>query len=729
MQKENGKEVLKSTSSIDISLKQVDSLYWKLPKDIIPDALLQKPPSIHSIKNLGLNISYDKLPDSHSLCSKNVNPNGSSTVVEVTRNDNKKKLQNISCAESTEIHSEVDNSCNQTDDTVTENIRHLESDQSQKKCLLQRTLTNIQCINDDVRQVDGWYNQVTVVTDEADLLPSDDASHYNANEPTIYGDPPNECNDKIDTENEIKCTELNKRDTNTNLVIEKEKNYDNKSKTIEILKDVIDENEQKNSNHIHSEAKNDVNPYAIQLANISECVNTISPCNKMDNENSSGNHPVIISIEQVLISSEDSLTQRKLKDMHGLKGLDENTPTSAFKTSNNTTLTEDISTNSKNCKTGSKNVMETAKNVNTNSDENLLNEKENSNLEVYRNSLLDETCNKDLEHISGQISSVCSAKNKAKNNKTKTHDSNTAVGLNSKLNNKQQNEESTNKKCTKVETPKIQEPKRRQKKVEKSIENQTKQNEKNKKDKKTKLVEKKKKECDNKNTTKSNAKKDDTTIADTKRKFSDLFGENSDSLILPEDLGITGGNAAVSLPTKFTSICDDTQNAVDLTIDSIDEPDVQCQATGLLKECNVIDTHVKGVENVDVLKNYTVICKDAYNPANSSLYENLNPAVSMDCSKVVIISTGVQSRLADSDYNGESESVPTNIIHPLKALATSTPLKIGDNYLKTIGRKEMEAQPHEASDKNRDTIGATPNDSEVPDLRIFVKRRRKLKKQ
>ncbi|XP_047514682.1 uncharacterized protein LOC125055953 isoform X2 [Pieris napi] len=248
---------------------------------------------------------------------------------------------------------------------------------------------------------------------------------------------------------------------------------------------------------------------------------------------------------------------------------------------------------------------------------------------------------------------------------------------------------------TQLEKPKkYQEPKRRQ--CPEKSDKHSKVNISNKKHKKKKLDETKFKEIDK-----------STLAPDGQKKFSDLFGESSNSLIMPEDLGIRSVEVAESPKIKFASICNDSQNAVD-HVENDPNP-----GPGLILE-SIADTRVDvNVTASEQLTNGTVICSDTRIPEKANLFENIKPAISTDRPDVVIVSTGVQSKLLEDDIDGDiSKSVSIDTARPLTALATSTPLK--DQNCVAAGRSVKDTVLDEAGD--------------VPDVRIFVKRRRKIKK-
>ncbi|CAF4775769.1 unnamed protein product [Pieris macdunnoughi] len=292
------------------------------------------------------------------------------------------------------------------------------------------------------------------------------------------------------------------------------------------------------------------------------------------------------------------------------------------------------------------------------------------------------TCNVELDQVSDKSISV---------NNVKIHKN--SLDLPAQLKCERGSEDSTDT-STKLEKPKkYQEPKRRQ--CPEKSDKHSKVNISNKKHKKKKLDETKVKEIDK-----------STLAPDGQKKFS-LFGECSNSLIMPEDLGIRSVEVAESLKIKFASICNDSQNAVD-HVENDPNP-----GPSLIQE-SIADTSVDvNMTASEQLTNGTVICSDTQIPEKANLFENIKPAISTDSPDVVIVSTGVQSKLLEDDIDRDiSKSVSIETALPLTALATSTPLKEQNCF--AAGRSVKDTVRDEAGD--------------VPDVRIFVKRRRKIKK-
>lgn len=275
-------------------------------------------------------------------------------------------------------------------------------------------------------------------------------------------------------------------------------------------------------------------------------------------------------------------------------------------------------------------------------------------------------------------------------------------------------------------------------------------------------------------------KEKDSKPKETKEKFSDLFGD-SNSLMTPEDLGIP----------SYLPISEDAQDAVDMKINQIidAEPLIDAIPSDTLTEnrgeskiekSKAVDDIPKAVSQTsnDVLEDKEVDndfkkepferTKEIIDPnqlPSLNVYANLNPTTDLDDDKVaktIIISTGKQSEIMyenKTKVTKLAEDVKVNAVdnikavHPipatkefksdtLKALATSTPHKefssvnpllyadttktdaICDSQLSTavatISGPEQVANQTEQN---------TLESNDAPDMRIFVKRRRKVFKR
>ncbi|XP_045512978.1 uncharacterized protein LOC123707181 isoform X1 [Pieris brassicae] len=583
---ENGKEVLKCNSTSEIYLQRVNPSLWGIPKVIIPDALLQKPPSVQclqdnlqtysEINSIGLSTSLNQTRDDRNSSNAKVNSNGCLTKTSSKASE----IPQVNSSHSSKLPQYSTNN----DDF--------------SSVLTNACKNKMPFINDtEPRQL------VSLGTVEGDLLLSDEGS------------------DNAD-----------RSSTADNTTIIKIKNTESVKNTFTF---------QSSSNSGENK----------MITNKNEEFDSKIP---VDQENHFKNLP------ETEIPSKDSLK--------------------SLQNENNGSTIDIISQNA-------------ALSLESNKAEKSLSNKETSHL--GKNS----TYNVELDQVSDKNKSV----NKVKVN-VEIHK--VPLDLPGKLKSEPGSEDYTDT-STKLEKPKkYQEPKRRQ--CPEKSDKQSKGYISNKKHKKKKLGETKFKECD-KSSLKNTKIQVDTIAPDSHRKFCDLFGESSNSLIMPEDLGIRSGAAAESQKIKFASICNDTQNAVD-HVENDPNP-----GPGLIKESTVdtrVDVNVTAGEH---LTNGTVICSlqlTTQRPEKANLFENIKPAISTDSPDVVIISTGVQSKLLEGEIDGDiSKNVSIDNARPLTALATSTPLK--DQKCIPASRSVKDTVPDEAGD--------------VPDVRIFVKRRRKIK--
>ncbi|KAF9411896.1 hypothetical protein HW555_009431 [Spodoptera exigua] len=234
----------------------------------------------------------------------------------------------------------------------------------------------------------------------------------------------------------------------------------------------------------------------------------------------------------------------------------------------------------------------------------------------------------------------------------------------------------------------------------------------------------------------------------TKEKFSDLFGD-SNSLVTPEDLGIP----------SYVPISEDAQDAVDininkaidaspLRIDKEEVPLVQTQTPIEMKETTTVSNVLKEAES-----------KENHKLPSPIVYENLNPGIDSndtDVVKTVIISTGVQPGICNANTqvirNPADHSMPTDVISKptaleykkhdvLKALATSTPQKeftdktskeTDDGTMDSASKSDVVKAVLTISNAEQVTKQNEVNSldsQDAPDVRIFMKRRRKVIKR
>lgn len=270
---------------------------------------------------------------------------------------------------------------------------------------------------------------------------------------------------------------------------------------------------------------------------------------------------------------------------------------------------------------------------------------------------------------------------------------------------------------------------------------------------------------------KKKEKRNETTSLQIKTKFSELFDDSS-SLIFPEDLGLTAVAAPTTrLPDKCVPFFEDALDAADLNTiksDSIKDS-IPPETSNVEMKPN---TDVK-VSKLDTANQHTIeedihiqedILEKSDDKSNDvptemtddvikSIYQNLEPGVSEEQDNVVktiIISTGIQPPVVFEDDEQEPPSKPEPLVKTIKdvglnALATSTPHKIWqpDVAVATIESKPSDSgcnsnnnsqivsfgnsELMDKSDSN--TVDSQTNDANVPDVRIFIKRRRKTIKK
>ncbi|KAJ8732199.1 hypothetical protein PYW08_014929 [Mythimna loreyi] len=269
-------------------------------------------------------------------------------------------------------------------------------------------------------------------------------------------------------------------------------------------------------------------------------------------------------------------------------------------------------------------------------------------------------------------------------------------------------------------------------------------------------------------------KEKESTPRETKDRFSDLFGDSS-SLMTPEDLGIP----------SYLPISEDAQDAVDMKINQIiDAAPIADKLPGNVVSHNGIEVTVQetavydDIPKADLEKSNTVAeDKDIKTKSSSSrnveiidtnqlpspiVYENLNPGTDLNdpnVVKTVIISTGKQPEIAYDSKIEESKptvAVQVNAVgntedthhvatkteikkDVLKALATSTPHKDfamnqEANAIKTNDICDPSVSNAVATITNLEpVVNQNENNAlesnDAPDVRIFVKRRRKLVKR
>ncbi|XP_039748908.1 uncharacterized protein LOC120625772 isoform X4 [Pararge aegeria] len=242
----------------------------------------------------------------------------------------------------------------------------------------------------------------------------------------------------------------------------------------------------------------------------------------------------------------------------------------------------------------------------------------------------------------------------------------------------------------------------------------------------------------------------------TKSKFSDLFGDSS-SLITPDDLGIPPTEIHLPLADKYASMFDNTQDAVDLNVVHIKK--TQSGNNNLQNDLSNEKT-ITGKADIDD----TLVSKDVDKSATvsnlrgDSLRDNPTMNDVSKLIKTVIISTGVQPKCTTSDniksqdnqqdserkciehtqdINIDKLKIPTSLLNNIKALATSTPhkpqLEDGATAIPdaNVENNSMISDTTHLSTNvcNSSNPEETVNETDIPDVRIFVRRRRKIIKR
>nr|XP_034824821.1 uncharacterized protein DDB_G0289357-like [Maniola hyperantus] len=190
----------------------------------------------------------------------------------------------------------------------------------------------------------------------------------------------------------------------------------------------------------------------------------------------------------------------------------------------------------------------------------------------------------------------------------------------------------------------------------------------------------------------------------TKHKFSDLFGDSS-SLITPDDLGISTPDIKLPLAAKYASIFDNTQDAVDLSVEDINR--VQSNACEVSAFPTIREDQSNDKTCIEKAKNddeKLLVSKDldknatTNNSLENNLYQKDRKSGDSEIVKTVIISTGVQPKYtsesnllqgsqkcgienADKTINNDEANMKTCVLNTINALATSTPQKTEHVYI------------------------------------------------
>lgn len=248
-------------------------------------------------------------------------------------------------------------------------------------------------------------------------------------------------------------------------------------------------------------------------------------------------------------------------------------------------------------------------------------------------------------------------------------------------------------------------------------------------------------------------------------KFSELFGDSS-SLVSPEDLGLV---PAVVPQENYVAMFEDAQDAIDMN--SIRAP-VAVESTEIHQKTDTQSNFGMNFENIKtqvITDEPKIIHQKPVNEESlqaesiliQNIYQNLQPEITpkeMDTEKTIIISTGMQPQCtleateANPTVNDSSEGdlhvmqcVKPTVLKDMvmKALATSTPQKIWQQN--TVQTELDPTMPNSKCDSNesQDASGdktsgidnsdnmhtSRTNGADEPDVRIFVKRRRKVLKK
>ncbi|PZC73473.1 hypothetical protein B5X24_HaOG209494 [Helicoverpa armigera] len=269
---------------------------------------------------------------------------------------------------------------------------------------------------------------------------------------------------------------------------------------------------------------------------------------------------------------------------------------------------------------------------------------------------------------------------------------------------------------------------------------------------------------------------------ETKETFSALFGESS-SLMTPEDLGIP----------MYVPISEDAQDAVDIKIDRIIDASTQedkefpaivhkVNAREMTEDTTAVthddkptdvpqNSNMKENEGFEQIGGKKAPKKKGVNEGllvsiniephelpSPVLYENMNPGTDSneppDIVKTVVISTGKQPEIEFdnreltvtpiTDVVGNEEQTTADVsqvpalkefkrLDTLKALATSTPHKdfpISNPIEAGVTQSIIVCDSNKPVEQGvKENCAKTLENQDAPDVRIFVKRRRKLAKR
>ncbi|CAG4936996.1 unnamed protein product [Colias eurytheme] len=828
---ENSKAVLKTTSSQDIDIRMVDKSLWKLPKVIVPDALVDKPSYYHNmseeivdefymnIENLELDMSLesgeigriehetDYRNDSVKERLKTKQPDDQTSYLEKPMEPvNKYNISKMQNQASTEVRkneeygepmleTEGNKKLNKFNEELQDTIKTENRQLDEKICVKEMT-TSKTFLDQESNAIDMENQASSLGTVERDLLLSDDdnmdlprqktsdehktdGNQNNTKQDTVGNESCGEFKDKKGNIEEVKednkstkrkdkcrekstkkksvkpvsCDETKnkvgniKHEKDASAKKKKEKSTDNNTKTTKIVPVSSEESKVKDSN-IKQEKVTDecINIKIDKLSENKSKRNTTDPLQCEETKCTVGN----VKQEKGLGKSTKTIKDKCSSDIKSHKYTGETVSSEesnvsnlkqekevekSIKTTKDTcidVISQGTTTDHVSCREIKDNTVNQGMEV----DDTVKNDQEQSREKKSKKITVDTIpCEiskvgvatlyqeQEVDNAVKTKQEKCSEK-KAKKITVDTVPYQVSQDGFANLNQEKEIAKTTKTKKVSDATAKEPKSKRNKKKLETKTAEQTKD-----------TVTKRSKSKNEK----------DVKTDEIKTKFSDLFGE-SNSLIMPEDLGITPAATAAVKQSAFESIFDDTQSAVDMKLVQTEDQEkvqenVQNVETG--HEQNKIDINTLKMDFIDdvTLTNAKKEQKPEDKQINgidtNNLYVNLNPDVSMDGSNVVIISTGVQPQIEDriSPSNHETEvntQEPTkNYCFPvLKALATSTPLKVSVEA--SVHNDDHTAKNMTSQDSNIDSSNnsktAEANDQDVPDVRIFVKRRRKVKK-
>lgn len=205
--------------------------------------------------------------------------------------------------------------------------------------------------------------------------------------------------------------------------------------------------------------------------------------------------------------------------------------------------------------------------------------------------------------------------------------------------------------------------------------------------------------------------------------------------------------AAISKYTDTTTI-----NALPETVKHTVIDRTSCKASATVTNPALIDTVVASacVTTADHSPIVTPMPSSTY--TSKTDYINLNPGKSnqSDVVKTVIISSGIQPQCVECPVNTRIQPLVVNVEHlddamsnefkyknieTMKALATSTPYKeksTPEPALKandSINGSNNVNKACVVTEQSESSVSVSQNETDIPDVRIFVQRRRKIRKK